>query len=427
MPLTRIVQAVRFVIANVFFAPYSDIDYPAIPTEEIDTSLQRYVKSTGSDSNDGQLVANGGTGAWQTLDYALDQLCASSTWRWLNLQGNLTLSSAYNPKFSGAGPGVAGSPAVIRSDPNDFSTLTLDATLSIDGQNDWLWHSFDTAGSYGFFIGQDLVTPHQCFRNITGVMDDSLGDNHGLIKTRNRAHYFGAFGCDITGPSVVFNDNTACIIVFGVHQFRVENCKLVGAPRSLYLKHANIGVEETPNWFIRNNYIDTTTLAPFVAGRFGEISNNIFLETLVISNGGGGEAPFDILINHNTFVGGLNINDGDGSTVINDMITTNNIIVGSYTIDFYGTSAYTNTSTSDYNLMTEINFQGTTYNSVASWNSNSVPANQDANSIDGVPTFVGGPTPSTISGYALANGSNGILAASDGTDMGADVSIVGVV
>ena len=77
--------------------------------------------------------------------------------------------------------------------------------------------------------------------------------------------------------------------------------------------------------------------------------------------------------------------------------------------------------------MTEINFQGTTYNSVASWNSNSVPANQDANSIDGVPTFVGGSTPSTIAGYALANGSNGILAASDGTDMGADVSIVGVV
>lgn len=407
---------------------YSDIDYPAIPSSEIAVSLQRYVSAAGSDSNDGQLVANGGTGAWATPGYALDQLCASSTWRWLNLQGAITHSTFHDLKYSGAGPGIAGTPAVIRSDPNNPATLTMDARLEIDGQTNWLWHSFSVDGSYGVSLGQDLPTEYHTFRNIIGTMGDSLEDNHGMIQALNsNVDYFGVFNSPITGPPVAFNGNSACIIAFGIHHLRIENSNLTGAPRSLYYKHANTGVEEPPGWFIRNNYIDTTTLSVQVSGRFGEVSNNIFAKDLDISNTGGGEAPFDQLLNHNTIMGNLTIYDGDGDTVINDIVSTNNIVVGKYIIDQYGTSAYTNTSTSNYNLMgSDVIFQGTAYATVSAWNAASVPANQDANSIDGLPTFVGGATPSTIAGYALDIGSNGENAASDGEDMGADVSIVGV-
>jgi hypothetical protein len=49
----------------------------------------------------------------------------------------------------------------------------------------------------------------------------------------------------------------------------------------------------------------------------------------------------------------------------------------------------------------------------------------DAHSLSATPTFVGGSSPATISGFALTSGSTGHNAASDGTDMGANVSLVG--
>jgi hypothetical protein len=50
---------------------------------------------------------------------------------------------------------------------------------------------------------------------------------------------------------------------------------------------------------------------------------------------------------------------------------------------------------------------------------------QDANSISGSPTFVGGGSPSTIADFALTAASDGYQASSTGADIGANVSLVG--
>ena len=479
---------------------YSSIDYPPIPTVEIATSLQRYVDATGSDSNDGQLVANGGTGPWATFEKGVDELAASSTWLWLNLRGAITVSSSFDTTGVGTGSGTAGTPAVVRGDPttND-AVLNMSTFALISGQENWLWHSFTMActNSAGIAVGTNANTKRHTFRNITATMTGTGGDNVAPIKCAGvDANYFGVLDCDITGPGTVgsgVNANTACIYLRQVPNFRIENNIIDNAPRPIYYKHANLAANDPTDGYIRNNWVkNTAASASFLACRGSEISNNIFASELKMTNQGGGEAPENCTIAHNTFMQGFQIKHGvnnsgttDGSTTafklinsikaftgtvyvgdlvhnttddttalvtaidsdtqltldtdimatgesytvgasINGMVTNDNIFDSGYAIDYYGDSAYANTCTSDYNLFAgNINFQGTTGMSLATWQSTSVPSSQDTNSISGSPTFTGGATPTTIAGYALASG-NGINAASDGANMGADVTIVGV-
>ena len=51
---------------------------------------------------------------------------------------------------------------------------------------------------------------------------------------------------------------------------------------------------------------------------------------------------------------------------------------------------------------------------------------QDVNSVEGSPTLSGGASPTTVSGFALSPVSIGYQSASDGKDIGADVSLVGI-
>ena len=248
-----------------------------------------------------------------------------------------------------------------------------------------------------------------------------------FIITANSFPYFGVFDCKLTGPGEGggIHANTGCIVFFQNEKFRIENNEISNAPRPIYFKHANPGLEADADWKVRNNWFKGTVGQSFIGGRYGEVSNNIFDMNLSIANSGGGVAPFGNTYNHNTFMGGYHIFDGDGIQVINDMVSLNNIVIADYSVDEFGTSVYSNTCTSNYQLYgADIIVQGVTYN-LPTWQSNSIPPNQDINSIAGLPTFVGGATPTTIAGYKL-NGGLGVNAANDGADMGADVSLVGV-
>jgi hypothetical protein len=115
---------------------------------------------------------------------------------------------------------------------------------------------------------------------------------------------------------------------------------------------------------------------------------------------GGGSNGTNCLINHNTFVGGKFSAMNENGGMINYSIT-NNIIRNR---DLYGGSG----NTWSYNM----------------WTNDTALGSHDLGNTS--PTYVGGPNPTTVAGFALAVGSNGKGKASDGKDMGADVSRVGV-
>ncbi len=414
---------------------YSDDDYPPIPTEEIDVTLQRYVDGdSGSDANDGQLVANGGTGPWQTIEHALDQLCSSTTWKWLNGMGNIYLPATnINMKSMAFRAGLVGDPIVFRADPDVGCIIdgTAGGHIQFSAQSRWLVYGFDCVNCSVVFNNQrDLTTDHFTFRNITGFMT-SGGDNTGLITMDagidTTADWIGVFNCNVTGNGGIAGAQQG-INLSRVPNYRVENNETQDVEAGLYYKHNFQTTTSGGDAHVRNNWFKVGYSTHSIRGAFNEadISNNVCEQNVYFENGGGGDAPIDNILNHNTVRGNINIDDGDNVTVINGFNTINNIIEDRYKIDQNGTSAYPNTCTSDYNLVADgVDFQGAYYPTLVGWNAASVPANQDANSIDGLPSYIGGASPLTVDGYTLASGSDGKSAASDGEDMGADTSVVG--
>lgn len=116
----------------------------------------------------------------------------------------------------------------------------------------------------------------------------------------------------------------------------------------------------------------------------------------------------------------LNMGSDTGSTV------RHNTMVGSYM--YKKASCCSNVSSGTIirdNVVTRgVNRPDSSTPAVFDYNlsSNSTFASMGANNVVGSPTFVGGSSPSTWAGYALASGSLGKGNASDGTDRGADVS-----
>lgn len=407
---------------------FSDADYPPIPTVEPAANDQRFVGGVGaSDSNDGT------TGTpWATLDKAMQELCASSTWYCLNLSGDLTVSTRIWTKTYGSGPGTISQFVYIRKDPavGGDVTLTLNDTLDIDGQSFWLWWGFKRNGTDGIRLGYDTSTPNQTFRDSPHIMDGTLGgDNLGGIRALNKNPIrLGVFNCPSIGPGIIapVHQNTSAIVVFGIVELRIENCEIENYPRDIYYKHSNNAVNGAADVHIRRNWCKSETgLGAYFTGRAEsgtwEVVDNIFETNISISNGGGGEQPDGVSFKHNTVRGDVFLEEA-AHDVINSLVF-DNIIEGDYRILPFGTEI--NTNISNNNLFgADIIYHSTTYD-LPTWQSNSVPVSQDVNSIAGLPTYTGGANPTTVTGFTL-NGGNGVNAGSDGADMGADTSVVGV-
>ncbi|CAL2085003.1 conserved exported hypothetical protein [Tenacibaculum sp. 190524A05c] len=413
-------------ISNSKFIVFSDADYPSIPNNDIPSSDQRFVGgANANDSNNG--LENS---PWATFDKALQELSASSTWYCLNLASDLTVESFIDTKFYGSGPGTSSQFAIIRSAPSlsTPATLTLNARVEIDGQQNWLWYGFNMAGTEGINLGEDTPTNHHTIRRVTGNMTGTGGDNHGFFQALNyNANYLGIFNCNFTGPGVDgVHGNTASVIVFGTTHLRIENNVFTNAPRPFYFKHSNQSIKAAADVHIRYNYQPETSKGEscFIAGRAEdgtfEIVDNIFESTVEISNGGGGEQPEGHFISHNTFLSDLNLMNGN-DPVINATLE-NNVIMGDLELLRY--SSNINTNTSNHELITgNIYYQSNVY-TLSDWQHNSVPSGQDVNSIAGTPQFLGG-SPSTPEYYKLDINSLGKWQASDGEDIGARVDKVG--
>ena len=143
-----------------------------------------------------------------------------------------------------------------------------------------------------------------------------------------------------------------------------------------------------------------------------------------INEANGGPGGDYNIIRNNTFLTGVWFNNDSGGALHNEF--NGNIISGAgnlWTIHPY--ASINDQTLSDYNLFVSGSciVRNGEYYSLDSWRS---AIRQDLHSLSGTPTFTGGPTPASISGYALAQTSLGKRAGILGADMGADVTKVGV-
>jgi len=233
------------------------------------------------------------------------------------------------------------------------------------------------------------------------------------------------------GPGKGLNMNTAGVFVFRSQGIKVMNNEFSGFPTGMFYKHPGIaaptGIEIAYNYFHDNGTGLTSSSI------YGNIHDNLFVNNSLFMGEGSGagddgsNAGADYnTVSHNTFVGekaeliGLGQSEGWGATnnILRDNIFTRTL----YLIPWKNIDHKT---TLDYNLYPAGNavLNNNSFYSLSQWQST---YGQDANSITGSPVFVGGATPSYISGYALTLDSPGYKKASDGRDIGANIALVGI-
>lgn len=405
--------------SSVFF----DADYPATPEYSEVGALFFDSNATGA--------ANGTTwaDAYTNEETALNALCASAAGTSLICKGLFTIPA---PGISLTGDGGVGNASAwyqFRAHPVDGCQIGSSGGVGIEfgGQAYWIVSGFEqVSGSriFSYYPGGSSSggVDHMTFRDITGTMTAG-GDNVGTIHMDTAgADYIGVFNANVTGPGNGVHGNTGCIFLSRVPHWRVMNCELKDAPQVFYYKHfETASYAGAGNQFFENNYIPSGANVK-IGGKGISIKNNIILVNLdIMDDGGGDNGTDDNIIEHNTLER-LNLSNLD--SLAQDNIVKNNIILSSYQILRFQT-AVASTNISNYNLYVgnSIYYQNTEY-TLSNWQANSVPVGQDTNSITGTPSFIGGTSPTTISGFAL-NGGPGISASDDGTDMGADTTKVG--
>lgn len=154
----------------------------------------------------------------------------------------------------------------------------------------------------------------------------------------------------------------------------------------------------TGNYFHGNS---TGIMSPDCNGSPLIVTNNVFWTD--------GEYPDQIVqagakgdvISHNTFAGGAEIRYGNpnGCGLSSNVTITNNILTGGF---FFSEGQSSSSFSIDYQLMPG--------------------GGTGSHTISGSPTYVGGSTPTTRTGYQLASGSLGVGAASDHTDIGITIT-----
>lgn len=290
-----------------------------------------------------------------------------------------------------------------------------------------------------------------------------VGDNHADHTTIR--------DCRFKGVSAEGHDNIACIqvnaayahyaliqnnLIEGCHdvagsgicgiQFlgipgsigvKILNNTIHGSSLGIYFKHCNGDTSlSTGAEIAYNHFYDCTKYAISGNPVYVNIHDNLFAGEGVDRgdgrkdcalflglNAGGIPMGNHNIVNHNTFYKtGLYQDNSAGCITYTNV--TNNIFMALTVPAASRDSSAPHYTTLDYNLYipdTALAEYGQGY-TLDEWIAH---YGGDAHSIAGIPTFVGGGNPSSLSDFALANGSLGRNAAADGTDLGANLALVG--
>ncbi len=396
-----------------------------------------YVSPTGNDSV--SYANNGITNPWKTVLKAHQSAQAGDTVYFR--EGTYTISSVISTVSQG-NHGTSASPILFTSYGDEiviWTSAIADTVIKV-GKN---YHHYenlnfvhnpatDTSGEEGFFrTGYEESSIGFHVHHCTFSMS-RRGDNYGSIHLKASCSDVEITHNKIIHTAASGSTNSSGIIAFGVNRFKINNNEIIGPPMGIYLKHANSTVASNVSGEVRNNFVKSTTRRAFFCN-FNHIlvENNIFhhdntgtSEGVVQFNEANGVPGGDYnTIRNNTFMCGVYFKNDSGGAIHN--VFEGNVISGSgYRLNIHPYATMTDYTISNYNLYiagTCISRNSVNY-SLSTWKS---AMNQDLNSLSGAPTFIGGAAPSTISGYALAQGSLGKGSGINGRDMGADVTQVG--
>lgn len=400
-----------------------------------------FVSPSGDDSV--SYASNSISAPWKTIDHGLYNLKAGDR---LNIRGGtyspqypVWLSTDYNRQTKGGDPkevlrsetGTAASPVLIQNYQNEQVVVDLAAInssngayINLDGKSYWTFRGLTFVNSTTVvMVGEDQTSTNNTFDGLR-ITANRGGDNAaGIHLWSTRADYTVIRNCVIKGPGQSVHHNTGTIYVKGVNHLKILNNVLSDAPIGIYYKHRNIATSASQvDIEIAYNYITNTSRASLeYNANYSRIHDNVFgVGTAAAhfgdANGGAG-ADYNT-IEHNTFFSGAiafdsAVESGDPFPGVMGNTVVDNIFRQSVEVLKY--SSATNTNTLGKNL-----YAATT--SILSYSS---LVRMISTALVGAPTFIGGATPTTAAGFALTANSIGKGAATDGSDIGADVSKMG--
>lgn len=269
----------------------------------------------------------------------------------------------------------------------------------------------------------------------------------GYVWSDNTAGVYLAMGwrqvairrCRFVGAGPSGHDN-GIQIFRGDGSLEISHCEFSGNQQGIYFKHGGTGRREQ---IVVNNFIhDNGHYAIDACSDRVRIVNNLAVrnKTAVrIYSSAGVPAGDHCVVVHNTFHRNtnsviLNYQDGDGAEfnrLQDNILHGYDNVYGEYAIwpetDSAAPVSLLHENTSDYNLYwseTDVRV----FDCKGDWNLADWQAlsSQDVHSLQQVPVYVGAvANSSTPADFALAAGSPGKNAASDGTDMGANLAMVG--
>jgi len=394
---------------------------------------QLFVSPTGNDAV--TRLANSIDNPWRTVSKAMLTAEAGDV---VNFRaGTYTISSDIitNGSVSTANEGTADNRIVYTNYQNESVLFNAAGGVIQIDRRYWTISGINgISNSKVFWIGKDADGDNFIIEKGTFTLTQEGGASNRAPLVFQTAGSDNAIvrDCRFFGPGKYKNANTAGVFIFRSKNIKILNNEFSGFPSALFYKHPGVdsqtGIEFAYNYFHDNDIgVRTVTM-------YANIHDNLFVDSSIqVGQGGGtGDAgptnqggDFNTIAN-NTFYNvsatllGLSAGEGYGATnnVLRDNVFTSRLRLIPFkvtphntTLDFnlYTTGVAVNNNRIDYNLSSWKSFYG-----------------QDANSIAGAPVFKGGSTPEFIFDYALVSNSPGFKQASDGGDMGANMSLVGI-
>lgn len=324
--------------------------------------------------------------------------------------GTYAITSQIITKFNGY-DGTAQSPITFRNYGSEevIFQSNLSTVFSIQKKYNHVRGIHFVGASTWFFLGEDISADGFEISDCIAEMGAG-GDNVGFVVVYAGTQDVIVRNCKVQGAGLGSEGvhlNTACIVLLRAEHVRVLNCELYNAPIGIYFKHAN-PQRDTGNEIAYNYIHDTDRYSIELNSNYTYIHDNLFgpnNATFRINEANGVPGGDHNIIDHNTFYNCAvwlsdDTQSGDLYPGANDNTFTNNI--------FTSVSTCCNNNIFDYNLFANGHTLGT-------------------HAVSGTPIFSGGSDPPVnISDFSLASGSPGKNAGSDGKDLGADISLVGV-
>jgi hypothetical protein len=264
--------------------------------------------------------------------------------------------------------------------------------------------------------------------------DDWHGGADSILIENNRLH-----------GMLSQNDRASGIYMDFACRFIIRNNEIFGTPKGIYYKHS---YPTGDSGLIENNYIHDVLEGIRLNSSNVTMQNNLFTSiintydapgTAILLCGGDGPAEYQVTLNnrilHNTIVNcdaGIYIRRPSDTDGARNTIIRNNVISNFSHSQVRGISIWEyvavdeSKTTIEYNLINPATFSEPVRVLDKYYSTTALPVNLSAaKNIQDTPVFTGDKKPVAIADFALAANSPGKNSASDGTDMGANLNLVG--